>query len=154
MKCAYAIFNFGFLKGMSFLLPKTFSKYKFDKNHILNLDTAKRQEVGLKKSSFGSWSDEEKLMDEILQEEVENDQLQKNMAQNKTWQQRDEDERLMDEILGVDTMKSPEKSKKLKRVSFCESTAEVFVGDIEGSKQLEAMKTNTHQIKAFNHLEE
>ena len=102
---------------------------------------------------LSSWSDEEKLMDEILQEHVENDQLLKNMAQNNTWQQRDEDERLMDEILGVNTMKSPVKSKKLKWVSFCESTAEVFVGGIEGSKQPEATKTNTHQTKDFSHLQ-
>ncbi len=90
-----------------------------------------------------------------MQEHVENEQLLKNMArmaQNKSWQQRDEDERLMDESLGVDTMKSSEKSKKLKRVSFCEST-EVVVGGIESSKQPEAMKANTHQTKVFNHFE-
>ncbi len=134
-------------------MPKNFSKYKADDCHILNSDAAKRQNVELKNGSFGSWSDEERLMDEILQKDEENNQLLKNMTQNKSWQQRDEDERLMDEILGVDTMKSPEKSKKLKRVSFCESTPEVVVGGIEGSKQPEAMKTNTHQTKAFNHLE-
>ncbi len=147
------LLTLAFSKECLFCCLESFSKYKLDKYHILNLDAAKRQEVGLKNGLFGSWSDEEKLMDEILQEHVENDQLQKNMAQNKTWQQRDEDERLMDEILGVDTMKSPEKSKKLKRVSFCESTPGVFVGGIESCKQPEAMKANTHQTKAFNHLD-
>ncbi len=62
---------------------------------------------------YDSWSDEESMMDEILQVEAKNDQTL-NTTQMKSWQHEDEDERLMDEILGVDAMKSPKKSKKLK----------------------------------------
>ncbi len=62
---------------------------------------------------YDSWSDEERMMDEILQPVATKDQTL-NMTQNKSWQQEDEDERLMDEILGVDAMKTPKKGKKLK----------------------------------------
>ncbi len=60
---------------------------------------------------YDSWSDEERMMDEILQ--AKNDK-RLNMTQKKSWKQQDEDERLMDEILGVDAMKTPKKGKKLK----------------------------------------
>ncbi len=75
----------------------------------MNLDAAKRQEVY--GDMYDSWSDEERMMDEILQ--AKNDKTL-NMTQKKSWKQQDEDERLMDEILGIDAMKTPKKGKKLK----------------------------------------
>ncbi len=69
---------------------------------------------------YDSWSDEERMMDQILQGDAPKDQPSMYMAQNKSWQQQDEDERLMDEILGVDTTTSVKKSKKLKNCSFFE----------------------------------
>ncbi len=80
----------------------------------MHLDAAKRQDDELEISSFDSRSDEEKIMDELLQEDLEDDQLLKNMTKNKSWQLR------TDEVVSVNTTMSPKKSKKFKNVSFFE----------------------------------
>ncbi len=78
------------------------------------LDAAKKQEVELKTHFNDSWSDEESVMDRVLQEDVKKELP----SMNKSWQQQNKDGRLMDDILDVKTTTSPKKSKKFKNASF------------------------------------